>query len=179
MGPVGPQGPAGPQGPTGPQGPQGAYGTGPAATGGLKVVDAVNQEVGTATEPFGGLLLRRMGNDNVLFLATPNGPVKSAIDVYYLSADCGGAPHVSPSGGVGLAFYAQVNSGTAFFTRNFDLSAAMPVTFLSHEHFEANEDATKLGTRCVNNEPTDAMLGTLTMATDPVLGNPALPWRVK
>src|SRR5262245_29374875 len=71
QGPTGPQGPAGPQGvagPTGPTGPQGEPGAiGSSDSRSAIIVDAMNTEVGVATDPFSGLVMRRLGADTVVF----------------------------------------------------------------------------------------------------------------
>src|SRR5262249_33427201 len=56
-GPRGVPGPTGAQGPTGPQGPQGEPGAGGSSDShSAVVVDALNTEVGVASDPYGGLV---------------------------------------------------------------------------------------------------------------------------
>ncbi|MGH9142546.1 MAG: hypothetical protein ACRD2I_15555, partial [Vicinamibacterales bacterium] len=76
-GPAGSQGPQGLTGPAGSQGPQGLTGpagpAGPAAGDALAVVDQNGVTVGLATEPYSGLLFRRVGEDAIVFFATVDG----------------------------------------------------------------------------------------------------------
>jgi hypothetical protein len=175
-GPVGPQGPEGPQGPVGPQGPQGPQGATLETyeSHAVTIVDSNNQDVGIATEPFGGLVLRQIGDDHVMFLATTAGPRADAIEFYHLSADCTDSRYVQVVGGAGFAFYAQVRQGTAYYTKAQDQTY---VNYLAKEHFEPGDNPAVAGA-CVAEDDWKP-LGVLTSATDSVLSTIAPPLRVK
>jgi hypothetical protein len=200
-GPTGPQGPAGPKGatgatgatgaagPQGPSGPQGLQGVpGPAGPAGatvsslseslFAVVDQNGQDVGVATDVFGGFIYRRVGNDAIMFFATPAGPATGPIDFYHSTVDCTDNRYLPIVGGAGFAYYATVRGGTAFYTKTMDPNGTLQVPILAVEHFNAADDATQAGV-CSAMAVAGASLGVVTTATDPVLASLALPLRLK
>lgn len=207
-GPRGPEGPKGPQGPAGPQGPKGLTGSqGPQGLQGLKgdpgakgdpgpsgssqgsyvgetallLVDQNNQEVGVATDPFSGIVARKVGQDYVVFFASPSGPDETALDFYHTSLDCSGPRYLSISGGRGFAYYAQVHHGAVFFTKTpatDALGAPTAVDVHSFEHFEAGQDAMAPGV-CSPWDAAGMSVGVVTAVSDPVLATLSLPLRIK
>jgi hypothetical protein len=198
-GPKGPQGPQGPQGVTGPQGVQGPQGlqgvkgdkgdpgpSGPSQGSyvgetALLLVDQNNQEVGVATDPFSGIVARKVGEDYVVFFASPNGPDETALDFYHATPDCSGPRYLPISGGRGFAYYAQVHHGAVFFTKTpaTDATGApASVNVQSFEHFEAGQDATAPGV-CSPWDAAGMSVGVVTAVSDPVLATLALPLRIK
>ena len=181
-GPAGPQGAVGPQGVAGPQGLQGIPGpAGPMATaagdGAFAIVDQSGQNVGVSSDPFSGMVYRRVGNDTIAFYASTAGPWKGAIDFYHTTDNCSDARYVT-TGGSGFAYFAAVRGATAFYTKTVDPANTLQVWAVAFEHFEADEDATQLGT-CMPMAATPASLGVVTTATDPALGSLSLPLRLK
>jgi hypothetical protein len=195
----GAQGPAGPQGATGATGATGAAGaTGaPGATGSqgvpgtpglqgpaggsdslLAVVDQNGQSVGVATDLFGGLLSRRVGNDTVLFFATAAGIPAGPLDFYHATTDCSDNRYLPISGGSGFAYLASVRGSTIFYTKTVDAASTTPIPILAIEHFEPSDDPTGRGV-CTPYDVGVASLGAVTMASDPGLANLALPLRLK
>jgi hypothetical protein len=159
----------------GPAGPASAYSAGDSA---LAVVDQNGQEVGVAFDPFGGLLMRRIGNDAVVFFATVAGPTASSIDFYHMTADCSDSRYLPFPSVAGFAYYALVRGGTVFYTKTMDPSGTIQMPIVASEHFEPGDDATQPGT-CTPYGGGPASVGVVTMATDPVLGSLALPLRLK
>jgi collagen triple helix repeat protein len=186
QGPVGPQGPAGVQGPDGAKGPVGAQGPqglpGPdgkyVGSNASLVVDQDGQEVGVATEPFSGLVLRHVGADAVVFFATAAGPVTASIDFFHTAVDCTDARYLGISGGAGLASFASVHGTSIFYTKTMDPNQTEQVPIRAYEHFEQNEDATLAGV-CTPYDGGTASLGVVTMVNDPVLANLRLPLRIR
>jgi len=176
QGPTGSQGPAGPQGATGPQGPAGPSGTF-AGEAPASIVDQNDVLVGLASETFSGLLLRRLGNDAIVFFASVNGPTAGPIDFYHATTNCSDGRYLPISGGAGFAYFAAVRGGTAFYTKTVDPAAAAKVAMVASEHFEANQDATLPG--ICNAAADPGPVGALTTASDPGLVNLALPLRLK
>jgi hypothetical protein len=181
---TGAQGSAGPQGTQGPQGVAGAQGqrgeVGPAGTNAketLTVVDQTGQEVGVATEPSSGLILRRLGSDPIVFFASINGPTPGPIDFFHSTADCSDNRYL-PIWSSGLAYFAMIRGGTAFYTKAVDPTGATKVPVLAYEHFESADDPMQPGT-CTPYDVGSMSLGVLTTATDPALANLALPLRLK
>lgn len=188
QGPTGPQGTAGaqgiagPQGPTGPQGPQGEPGTGGGSSESRAavVVDMANAEVGVATDPFGGLVMRRLGNDTVVFFASPAGPDSGAIEFYHTTADCSGDRYVHTGFQRGLAYFSQVHLGTVFYTKVADPNAQLQVPIGSIERFEANEDPLLQAGACRAADPGRMeSAGVVNAVTDPVLATLTPPLRIK
>jgi len=136
--------------------------------------------VGIATEPYGGLVLRRMdNNDQVLFAATPDGPRTGPIDFFHLNDDCSDSRYVYLSYGSGFAFFAQINRGTAYYTKTQDPSFNLSVEYHSFEHFEAGDDWTqRLTSNCTVSAGTGA-IGVATSVADSVLSNLPVPLRLK
>jgi Collagen triple helix repeat (20 copies) len=180
-GPAGAQGSAGVQGPAGAQGLQGLPGP-PAAAAeeylGSIVVDQDGQDVGVATDPFGGLVVRHVGEDAVVFFVSPAGPVTGAIDFYHATVDCSDNRYLPIAGGAGFAHFAYVHGGSVFYTKTMDPSMSVQVSIQAYEHFEQNEDAALPGT-CTAMEGGAASLGVVTAVSDPVLANLRLPLRLK
>jgi hypothetical protein len=180
QGATGAQGPTGPRGAEGPQGPQGV----PGATGSWNttypiVVDANNTEVGVATDPFSGIVMRRVGADTVIFFASPAGPDGGVMEFFHTTPDCTGDRYVRTAFQRGLAFFAQVHLGTIFYTTTVDPGGALQVPVGSIERFQANEDATQPGL-CVPVEPgTVDSLGVVTTVSDPVIAGLTPPLRIK
>jgi hypothetical protein len=185
-GSIGPQGPAGLAGAAGPEGPRGLQGltgaqgpAGPVASDSLQaIVDQSGQQVGIAVEAFSGILLRRVGDDAIVFFASANGFAPGAIDFYHSTADCSDSRYLPISGGAGFAYFATIRGGTAFYTKAIDSTGTVQVPILAYEHFEAADDATRPGV-CTPYDGGTASLGVVTMASDPVLANLALPLRLK
>ena len=159
-GPAGPPGPAGPRGLTGATGPQGVPGTpgkqGPAGPAGppgpsgsgsgsnpLTVVDQNGTEVGVATDPFGGLLLRRVGNDAIVFWATSDGPTRDDVTFFHAKGDCSDDRYIRIPGGAGFAYYAEVRDGAAFYTKTQDPLGLIQIAIQASESFGPNDDATQ------------------------------------
>ena len=143
----------------------------------MSIVDQNGLNVGVASELFSGLLLRRLGNDAIVFFASLNGPTAGPIDFYHATADCSDGRYLPISGGAGFAYFASVRGGTAFYTKTVDPAAAAPVLIVASEHFGPNEDATQPGTCQEAGDP--GPVGVLTTASDPALLNLALPLRLK
>jgi len=141
-------------------------------------VDQDGQEVGVATDPFGGLVLRHVGDDAVLFFVSPAGPAAGAIDFYHTREDCGDDRYLAISGGAGFAYYAYVHGGSLFYTRMQDPGMTVQVPIRAYEHFEQNEDAVLTG-RCTVLDGGTASLGRVTAVSDPTLANLRLPLRIK
>lgn len=185
QGVAGPQGPAGPRGVAGPQGARGEVGAmgpaGPAGSNGndmMTVVDQLGQEVGLATDPYSGLVLRRVGADAIVFLASPSGPSAGPIDFYHSTADCSDSRYIPIASGTGFAYFATVRGDTAFYTKAVDPTGTSQVRILAYEHFEAGENALQQGV-CTPYDVGSASLGVLTTASDPLLGQLALPLHLK
>jgi hypothetical protein len=142
------------------------------------VVDQLGVDVGVATEPFSGLLVRRVGNDSIFFFASPNGPVAGPLDFYHATDNCSDSRYLQVMGGAGFVYFASVRGGTAFYTKTMDPTGTLQIPILAVEHFEVNEDATQPGT-CNLVSVTPGAYGVLTTATDPALANLALPLRLK
>jgi hypothetical protein len=190
--PAGPTGPAGPAGATGPAGPAGATGAtgkaGPSGAAGpvgsatgdsvLSVVDQNGQVVGVAADPFGGRVFRRVGNDPIIFAATPAGPVAGPIDFYHSTPDCSDNRYVQTFWSAGFAYFASVRGGTVFYTTTTDPTGSVQVPILAYEHFEADADPTQPG-MCTPLDGGTASLGVLTIATDATLASLSLPLRLK
>jgi hypothetical protein len=187
-GATGSQGPAGPQGATGAAGttgaagapgPQGVQGfTGPAGPAGdnlFSVVDQNGQEFGVTTEPYSGLVTRRLAVDTIMFFATVTGPTPAAIDFYHLSTNCTDDRYFPIMGGAGFVYFASMRGATAFYTKSVD--PGVQLAFHAVEHYEPGEDATQV-TNCTPSEGAMA-LGPLTTATDLTLASLALPLRLK
>jgi hypothetical protein len=144
----------------------------------FSIVDQNGQDVGVATDVFGGFLFRRVGNDALLFFASTAGPTATPIDFYHSTADCSDSRYLTIPGSSGFAYYATVRGNTFFYTKVTDPTATLQVPILAFEHFEVNEDATLPGV-CRPMAMGTAALGAVTMATDPALANLALPLRLK
>jgi hypothetical protein len=142
----------------------------------LTVTDQHNQEVGIATDPFGGLVLRQVGGDNVMFQASPTGPNTGPIDFYHLAVDCTDSRYLPISGGAGFAYFAQVHQGAVFYTKTQDPTMT-PVAYHAYEHFTATQDATVPGV-CLPFEGSLA-LGVVTTGSDPALAALTLPLRLR
>src|SRR5262245_20229682 len=180
-GPTGPQGVAGPTGPTGPQGPKGEPGASGSGDSRLAVVvDALNTEVGVASDPFGGLVMRRLGEDTVVFFASPSGPDSGPIEFYHTTSDCSGDRYVHTGFQRGLAYFSQVHLGTVFYTKVADPTASLQVPVGSVERFEADQDAMLPGGTCNQADPGRVeSAGVVTTFTDPMLAGLTLPLRIK
>src|SRR5262245_15098972 len=157
QGPAGPQGAVGPQGPEGPQGPQGPQGLqglqGPAGPAGNAdfpppvVVDANGTEIGVATDPLNGAVMRRVGNDTVTFSASPNGPWSEleSIEFFYTTPDCSGPRYIDTWYAGGLAYVGHIHNGVLFYTKTLDPFGVVQVPVGSSERFDAGQDATQPG----------------------------------
>jgi hypothetical protein len=165
----------GAQGLQGPAGPAGPAGTSIGES--LSIVDQNGQDVGLASEPFSGLLLRRVGNDAIVFFAAVSGIATAPIDFYHTKADCSDGRYITITGGSGFAYYASVRGGTAFYTKSVDMSGMPADPIVAVEHFEPNEDATLTGVCMAASDP--GAVGPLTTANDPALAHLALPLRLK
>jgi hypothetical protein len=140
----------------------------------------LNSEVGVATDPYGGLVMRRVGADSVVFFASPNGPDSGPIEFYHTTSDCSGARYLHTGYQRGLAYFAQVHVGTIFYTKVADPMAQLQVPVGSIERFEANEDALLPGGTCNVADPgRTESAGVATSFTDPVLAGLTLPLRIK
>jgi hypothetical protein len=189
QGPAGPQGlqglqgPAGEQGPAGPQGLQGIPGPpGPVSNYQYPlplVVDAAGREVGMATDPFNGIVMRRVGTDMVTFFASPNGPASSSITFYHTDETCQSERYMSTSYARGFTPFAQVHRGVVYFTRTIDPDGTVQVPILSYEQFQSDEDATQPGACLPWTGPSTASLGVVTAVSDPALASAATPFRIK
>jgi hypothetical protein len=177
-GPVGPLGPAGSQGPQGPQGPQGADGQ-PAERGGLLVVDAAGQEVGTVADAYNGYVLRRVGDDMVWFAASYSGLPAEPTIFFHLEANCGGERYLQIIGNKGLAYFANVHQGVVFYTTTLDpwLKIARPV--YSYEVVGPTEDARRPALKCVAFDGSPNSVGIVTMVSDDALASLKPPFRIK
>lgn len=182
-GPQGPKGDTGPQGPEGPQGPQGPAGPPGSSVNPQSplplVVDAQGSEIGMATDPFSGVVLRRAGEDLVIFFASPNGPAKGPIEFYHTDANCQSERYMSTSYARGFTPFALVHKGVVFYTKALDPDGTVQVPVLSYERFEADQDATQPGTCLPWAGLPTLSLGVVTAVSDPVLATPALPYRIK
>jgi hypothetical protein len=185
-GPTGPQGPAGPtgatgaQGPTGPQGLKGEPGaTGSADSHAAIVVDALNTEVGVATDPVYGVVTRRLGADLVVFNATAAGPVARPIEFFHTTPDCSGDRYLPTFSQVGLAYFAQVRQGTIFYTTTPDPAGTLQVPVGSVEFVGLGDDATLPGS--CSPVPGDVVMsiGVVTMAFDHAMAALTPPLRIK
>jgi hypothetical protein len=127
------------------------------------------------TEPYSGLVTRRVVADTIMFFATVTGPTPAAIDFYHLSTNCTDDRYVPIMGGAGFVYFASMRGATAFYTKSIDPTVQMD--FHSVEHYEPGEDATQVA-NCTASEGTKA-LGPLTTATDSALASLALPLRLK
>jgi hypothetical protein len=174
-GPVGPLGPAGSQGP---QGPQGADGR-PAERGGLLVVDAAGQEVGTVADAYNGYVLRRVGDDMVWFAASYSGLPAEPTIFFHLEANCGGERYLQIIGNKGLAYFANVHQGVVFYTTTLDpwLKIALPV--YSYEVVNPTEDARRPALKCVAFDGSTNSVGIVTMVSDDALASLKPPFRIK
>jgi hypothetical protein len=161
----------------GPAGPAGSS-VSSASESLFSIVDQNGQDVGVATDVFGGFVYRRVGNDAIMFFATPAGPVTGPIDFYHSTADCSDSRYLPIVGGAGFAYYATVRGGTAFYTKTMDPNGTLQVPILAVEHFNAADDATQAGV-CSPMVNAGASLGVVTTTTDPVLASLALPLRLK
>jgi hypothetical protein len=192
QGPLGPQGAQGAQGNQGPQGLQGVKGdTGakgdPGSLGSyvgetaLLLVDQNNQEVGVPTDPYSGIVLRKVGQDHVVFFASPGGPDEGTIDFFHTTADCSGDRYLGISGGRGFAYYALIHRGAVFFTKTpatDPLGVPAAVDVHSFERVEAGQDAMAPGS-CNPYVQDGANVGVVTAVSDSVLASLALPLRIK
>jgi hypothetical protein len=142
------------------------------------VVDQNGTEIGIATDPYGGLLLRHVGNDAIVFWATSAGPTRNDLVFYHAKSDCSDDRYVRIQGGAGFAYYAEVRDGAAFYTKTQDPLGLIQVAIQASESFGAADDATRVGA-CVPFDGGTLSLGVVTMAPDPALMNPALPLRLK
>jgi hypothetical protein len=143
----------------------------------LTIVDQNGQEVGAATDAFGGFIVRKIGTDAVAFYGSTAGLQTGPIDFYHSTPDCSDSRYVQIFGGAGFAYFAWTHGSTVFYTKSVDASAQVPV--LAYEHFEATDDPTQPG-RCLAIDGGGlASVGVVTTATDPVLGSLALPLRLK
>jgi hypothetical protein len=140
----------------------------------------LNTEVGVASDPYGGLVMRRVGPDTVVFYASPNGPDANPIEFYHTTNDCSGDRYLHTGYQRGLAYFAQVHLGTIFYTKVADPMAQLQVQVGSVERFEANEDAMLGPGTCKEAEPGRVeSAGVATASTDPVLVGLTLPLRIK
>lgn len=204
VGPQGPQGVAGPQGPkgvAGPQGPQGVPGAkgpagvagapgaagalgpiGPAGLAAPLVVDANGTEIGVATDPYGGAVMRRAGLDAVTLWMSTTGGARSegeALDFYYTTPDCSGTRYISTAFSSGFSHAGFVHNGVLFYTRTPDPMGTVQVPLLSYEHYNAHEDAMQPGVCSGLDAGTTASVGVAIAVNDPALANMALPLRIK
>src|SRR6267143_813404 len=195
QGPTGAQGAPGSQGPQGPAGPQGLQGTqglqGPQGVAGpagpvdasslytLPVVDALGTEIGVATDPFSGIVMRRANLDTVIFFASPNGPYGGPIDFYHMAPDCSDSRYLPTSFARGLAYYAQVHKGVMFYTKTLDPDGTVQVPIGAVEHVGENDDATQPGVCTPSVGSSTASLGPAEAVADPVIAGLTPPLRVK
>ena len=113
-----------------------------------------------------------------MFFASPGGPTVGTMDFYHATSDCSDSRHLQIMGGVGFAYFASVRGGMAFYTKTLDPTGTLQIPIMAYEHFEPGEDATQPGV-CLPIAGGAASLGVVTMTTDPVLTNLALPLRFK
>jgi hypothetical protein len=142
------------------------------------VVDQNGTEVGIATDPFGGLVLRHVGNDAVVFWATSAGPTRNDMTFFHAKSDCSDDRYIRIPGGAGFAYYAEVRDGAAFYTKTQDPLGLIQITIQASESFGNTDDATKAGT-CVPYDGGTLSLGVVTMTPDPEITKLALPLRLK
>jgi collagen triple helix repeat protein len=190
QGPQGPQGPqggrgltgaqgvqgeTGPEGPQGPQGPQGADGkTGP--RGGLVVVDAAGQEVGVLASPFEGYVVRRAGDDMVMFVAPQTGLPATRTVFFHAQENCSDERQLPTIGGQGLVYFAIVHGNALFYTKTLDPYSQIVV--VAGEVIEPGTDATLPG-RCVLYDGGIRPAGPVTTFVDPALGALTAPFRIR
>jgi hypothetical protein len=183
-GPVGPAGPPGPAGPQGPVGPQGPPSPASAGAGPLVVVDQTGVEVGIVIEPFGGLVLRRVGADAIMFNVGAGGPVTGPLDIYHTDSACTSPRYLAfYAGGVGFAYFpAVVHNGAVFYTKALDPNAGTTVApIVAVEHFGPTDDALLTGL-CKSLDPMNpppATLGVVTGVSDVQLATLVFPLRLK
>ena len=180
-GAVGARGPAGLDGAAGQDGqpgPPGADGR-PADQGGLLVVDAAGQEVGSVTDVYNGYVVRRAGNDMVWFVA-PNSGLPVAPTIFFHSEpDCGGQRYLQTMGGQALAYFARVHRGVLFYTKTSDPWGEIAIGVQSYELIPPTEDATLPARQCVPYDGRASSLGEVTTAFDPALASLIPPFRIK
>ena len=58
-------------------------------------------------DPYGGLVMRRVGADTVVFFVSPAGPDSGPIEFYHTTSDCSGARYVHTGYQRGLAYFAH------------------------------------------------------------------------
>ena len=139
QGPAGPQGVAGPRGLIGPQGPQGIPGPAgnPAEFPLPLVIDANGIEIGVATDPLNGWVMRRVGSDVVGFAASPNGPWSELepIEFFYTTTDCSGPRYLDTWYAGGLAYVAHIHNRVLFYTKTLDPYGLVQLPVGSSERF--------------------------------------------
>jgi len=149
-------------------------------------VDATDTEIGVATDPFSGIVTRRLGDDLVVFFASTGGLDTGAIEFLHTSSDCSGDRYVTTSFQRGLAYFAQVHLGTLFYTKTADPGMQIQLPVGSVEKFEVNEDATlpwmpgsPVGKCTEASQGRVESAGPLTMVTDQVISGLTPPLRIK
>jgi len=176
-GPAGPQGPQGPQGIPGPAGPAGNPSEFPLPL----VVDANGVEIGVATDPVNGGVIRRVGADVVGFAASPNGlwSELETIEFLHTSDDCSGPRYIDTWYAGGLAYVAHIHNGVIFYTRTLDPYGVVQLQVGSSERFGPGEDATQPGVCNVLGTGTTRSAGPLEMVHDPAISGLRAPLRIK
>jgi hypothetical protein len=186
QGPAGAQGVAGPQGAVGPQGPQGI--PGPAGAGAdladfplPLVVDANGTEIGVATDPVNGGVMRRLGADVVGFAASANGPWSEleTIEFLHTSDDCSGPRYLDTWFAGGLAYVAHIHNGVIFYTRTLDPFGLVQLQVGSSERFAPGENATQPGVCTVLAPGTMRSAGPLETVNDPAISGMRAPLHIK
>jgi hypothetical protein len=125
-----------------------------------------------------GVVLRKLGNDQVWLYAPPSGFLETGIDFYHTAADCSDPRLLASSQGQGLIFYGQVHSGAVFYTKTVDPQMTVAVPVHAIEHFDAGQGALQPGV-CTPFEGGDQSVGPVTTATDPSLTTLVAPFRIK
>jgi hypothetical protein len=174
---TGADGPQGPEGPQGPQGPQGADGK-PGPVGGLVVVDAAGQHVGLLTNVFDAHVVRRAGDDMVLFIAPKAGLPATRTVFFHAEENCTGERQLPTVAGQGLAYYALVHGNALFYTKTLDPFSQIATNIVAAEVIEAGRDATLPG-RCVPFAAGPRSTGPVTTFVDPALGALMAPFRIR
>ncbi|HEY1909720.1 MAG TPA: hypothetical protein VGG73_02255 [Vicinamibacterales bacterium] len=139
------------------------------------MVDQNGTEIGTATDPFGGMIVRRAGDDAVALFGSTGG-LDDEITFYHTTTNCTDPRQFYVDGGSGLAYLGAAHGGALFYTRTIIPGPQVPVVAV--ERFEKGQDATQPGV-CTLEDHGSGSLGVVTMVIDSALANLALPLRLK
>ena len=151
---------------------------GPAGPGMLTVVDANGVEVGTAIDPFGGTIARKVGDDWVTFQTTSDGLTASPINFFHTTPDCTGPRYFTTTGGVGFAYLAVVRGSWAFYTKVADPTFTHVDSIQSFESIAPDQDPLLPGT-CVAWQGGMRSVGEVTATQDAALGALVAPFRIR